>query len=104
MYKGNDSNKIINYKPLSILSQIGIIFENIIYNRMRDFIIKNKIINSNQYDFIEKSNTTVSHINLQHFIFSKHNAYADDTSLSIYANSDYEISENMKLYVGKLVH
>ena len=32
------------------------------------------------------------------------NLYADETSLSIYANSDYEISENMKLYVGKLVH
>ena len=41
---------------------------------MRYFIIKHKIINSNQYGFIEKSNTTVSHINLQHFIFSKHNA------------------------------
>ena len=37
---------------------------------MRDFIIKNTIINSNQYGFIEKSNTTVSHINVQHFIFS----------------------------------
>ena len=32
------------------------------------------------------------------------NVYADDISLSIYANSDYEIRENMKLYVGKLVH
>ena len=32
------------------------------------------------------------------------NVYVDDTSLSIYANYDYEISENMKLYVGKLVH
>ena len=41
---------------------------------MRDFIINNKIINNNQYGFIEKSNTTLSHINLQHFIFSKHNA------------------------------
>ena len=70
MYKGNDRNKIINYKPLSLLSQIGIIFEKIIYNIMRDFIIKNTIINSNQYGFIEKSNTTVSHINVQHFIFS----------------------------------
>ena len=28
------------------------------------------------------------------------NLYADDTSLSIYSNSDYEISENMKLFVG----
>ena len=41
---------------------------------MRYFIIKNKIINSNQYGFIEKYNAIVSHINLQHFIFSKHNA------------------------------
>ena len=39
---------------------------------MRHFIIKNKIINSNQYGFIEKSNTTVSHINL-YFILSIHN-------------------------------
>ena len=70
MYKGNDRNKIINYKPLSLLLQIGIIFEKIIYNIMRDFIIKNTIINSNQYGFIEKSNTTVSHINVQNFIFS----------------------------------
>ena len=41
---------------------------------MRDYIIKNKIINSNQYGFIEKSITTVYHINLQNFICSTHNA------------------------------
>ena len=57
-----------------LLPQIGKIFETIIYNRMRDFMIKNKIINSIQYGFIEKSNTTLSHINLQHFIFSKYNS------------------------------
>ena len=74
MYKGNDRNKIIYYRPFSLSPQIGKIFKNIIYNRMRDFIIKNKIINTNQYGFIEKSNTTVYHINLQHFIFSKLNA------------------------------
>ena len=50
IYKGNDINKIINYR--SLLPQIGNIFENIINNRMRYFIIKNKIINSNQYDLI----------------------------------------------------
>ena len=33
------------------------------------------------------------------------NLYADDTSLSIYANTDYEINEsNIKLFIGKLVH
>ena len=33
---------------------------------------KNKIINDNQYGFVEKSNTTLSHFNLQHFLFTKH--------------------------------
>ena len=32
------------------------------------------------------------------------NVNVNDISLSIYANSDYEISENMKLCLGKLVH
>ena len=40
---------------------------------MRDFIIKNKIINSNQYGFIGKTNTTASHISVQNVIFSKQN-------------------------------
>ena len=47
--------------PISLLPQIGKISETIIYNRMRYFIIKNKIINSNQYGFINKSITKVSY-------------------------------------------
>ena len=68
-YKDNYRNKIINYRPISLLSQIGQIFENIIYNRMQDIIIKHRIVNSNRCGFKEKSNTTISHINLQHIIF-----------------------------------
>ena len=46
IYKGNDRNKIINYRLILLIAQIGTIFEKIIYNRMRDFLIKNKIINN----------------------------------------------------------
>ena len=67
VFKANDKKQIINYRPISLLPQISKIFEKIIYNRMMDFIYKNKIINDNQYGFVEKSNTTLSHFNLQHF-------------------------------------
>ena len=38
---------------------------------MMDFMYTNTIINNNQYRYVEKSNTTLSHFNLQHFLFIK---------------------------------
>ena len=74
IYKNNNNKLIKNYRPISyyhfILPQISKIFEKIIYNiRLSYFIHKNNIINNNQYGFITNSNTTLSLINIQHFIF-----------------------------------
>ena len=41
----------------------------IFFNRLSHFIHKNNIINNNQYGFIPNYNTTLSLINIQHFIF-----------------------------------
>ena len=72
VFKENDKTQITNYRPISLLPQISNIFKKIIYYRMMDFIYTNKIIHNNQYGFVEKSNTTLSHLNLQHFLFTKH--------------------------------
>ena len=68
IFKNNDNKNIINYRPIALLPQISKIFEKIIYNRLSNFIIKHNIINKNQYGFIPKSNTTISLLNIQHYI------------------------------------
>ena len=72
IYKNNNIQLITNYRPISLLPQISKIFEKIIY-RLSNFIYKNNIINNNQYGFIPNSNTTLSLINIQHFIFKNTN-------------------------------
>ena len=71
LFKANDKHDLTNYRPISLLPQVSKIFEKIIYKQLVDFITKNKIIDKCQFGFIEKSNTTLSHLNLQHFIFSQ---------------------------------
>ena len=45
------------------------------YNRLSNFIIKHKIINKNQYGFILKYNTTISLLNIQHYIVQKNSEH-----------------------------
>ena len=71
LYKTNDKQQISNHRPISLLPQISKIFENIIFNRLSKYIFKHNIINKNQYGFVPRSNTTLSLLNIQHFILHK---------------------------------
>ena len=71
LYKTNDKQQISNYRPISLLPQISNIFEKIIFNRLSKYIFKHNIINKNQYGFVPRSNTTLSLLNIQHFILHK---------------------------------
>ena len=63
--------QIYNYRPISLLPQISKNFEKIIFNRLSKYIFKHNIINKNQYGFVPISNTTLSLLNIQHFILNK---------------------------------
>ena len=67
VFKANNKNRYSTIDPFHYYRKLVKSSKKIIYNRMMDFIYKNKIINDNQYGFVEKSNTTISHFNLQHF-------------------------------------
>lgn len=45
------------YRPISLISNIAKIFERIIYNRLINFINKNKILCNNQYGFTKNKGT-----------------------------------------------
>ena len=51
VHKKGDKQVLRNYRPVSLLSICGKIFEHLIYNNLHEFFIKNDIISSNQSDF-----------------------------------------------------
>ena len=51
IYKGEDSNDISNYRPISMLPCFSKILELIMYNRLCKYLIKNNILHSKQFSF-----------------------------------------------------
>ena len=54
MYKSGDKHNATNYRPSSLISNIGKVFEKIIYNRIYEFIKKkHNIITDQQFGFMK---------------------------------------------------
>ena len=58
IYKTGDKNNPLNYRPISCLSILNIIFEKLLYARLNNFIKNKKILNDNQFGFREGHNTS----------------------------------------------
>jgi sarcosine oxidase/L-pipecolate oxidase len=59
IYKNGDKSDCSNYRPISILSTIAKILENIVYNQLISYINENNILSGNQFGF-RKSHLTVT--------------------------------------------
>ena len=57
IYKGGDKLKMGNYRPISLISNVAKVFEKMLHNRIYNFILKNKILNTKQYGFIKNRGT-----------------------------------------------
>ena len=51
LYKGGDTSKLINYRPISILPSLSKVLERIMYNRMVSFIDFQSILHFYQFGF-----------------------------------------------------
>ena len=51
IFKSGDSTKMINYRPISILSFFSKIFEKLMYNIVNNFLYKNEVIYKYQFGF-----------------------------------------------------
>lgn len=60
IYKSGNKEVCSNYRPITKLSTIDKVFENILLNRLKEFIKTYEIISDNQFGFTEKSSTLVS--------------------------------------------
>ena len=57
IFKKNDKTKCANYRPISLLSNIGKIFERIMYTRLESFLDINDIMYNLQFGFRKKHST-----------------------------------------------
>lgn len=51
IYKKSDKTKCINYRPISLLSNLSKIFERIMYNRLERYLERNNMIYNHQFGF-----------------------------------------------------
>ena len=58
IHKSRDKHLANNYRPISLISKLGKIFEKIIYIRFYDFCSKNSLISPNQFGFMKNRGTS----------------------------------------------
>ena len=51
MHKKNDKQLIQNYRPIFLLPVFGKIFEKVVFNRIYDFLLNDRLLNPNQSGF-----------------------------------------------------
>lgn len=70
MYKGESNIELVNYRPISLITNIAKIFEKTIKYRLLHFLTKFKIISNNQYGFQEHKSTEDAIAALTKYIYS----------------------------------
>ena len=64
VYKKDTKLQCSNYRPISLLSNIGKVFERLMYNRLYTFLGKNSVIYDLQFGFRQKYSTSHASIHL----------------------------------------
>ena len=57
IYKSKDQTNPSNYRPISLLSIFNLLFEKVMYNRIKIFIDKYDVLHHSQNGFREKHST-----------------------------------------------
>ena len=51
IFKAGDKDSFENYRPISMLPQFSKVLEKLFENRLINFVVKNNVLNDNQYGF-----------------------------------------------------
>ena len=60
LFKGGDSSSFNNYRPISVLSVFSKILERLFYNRLYDYLSKERILYDNQFGFRKSFSTQLA--------------------------------------------
>ena len=60
VYKNGDVTLVANYRPISILNSVSKIYEKVVCNRLKDYLIKNDILFKHQFGFRKEHSTSMA--------------------------------------------
>ena len=68
IYKNNDANQLINYRPISMLSTFSKILERAVHNRVSNFLQSHNLLYKSQYGFRTNHSTEQALIEIQNTV------------------------------------
>lgn len=69
VYKNGARDMVNNYRPIALISNLAKVFEKIVFKRILNFILKNKLLSERQFGFLEKKGTEDAIALLSRFIY-----------------------------------
>ena len=82
LHKKGDKSKLVNYRSISLLPIIGKIFEFLIFDRIKNYILKFKILKVNQFGFRSNHSTTEAIVSLLEDIRVKKQSKANEIKIT----------------------
>ena len=53
IFKKGEKDEFTNYRPISLLSSLSKVFEKVMYERIIEHLLRNKMLSANQYAIYE---------------------------------------------------
>ena len=69
VYKKTDTQLVKNYRPISLLPIFGNLFEKIIFNKIYNFLLEERLLNPNQSGFRPSDSSANQLLEITHEIF-----------------------------------
>lgn len=78
LYKNGAKEAVSNYRPISIISVFAKVFDEIIYNRLMDFLLKSEVFSDSQFGFLPGRSTIDAISNVMEEVYRSldENSYA----------------------------
>ena len=94
LYKGKEFDKVINYRPISLLITISKVLEKAVYTRVYQFLEKHDILYNSQYGFRNKRSCEQAILEMVGQVFYAHNNGNHSASLFLDLSKAFDMLDH----------